>query len=159
MRRDIESTPATADERDNLLGLMREHMADRLERTLQLMGLTLDQFTELYRTRGEVRTIRHRGTVAGYYWIEKRGRDLHLHAIFVLPEHRGLGIGSAAMQDLERELACISHRLSAASPDTSAPAALCSFDLLNVSPRIRLRWPRSQALQPPPSPPLRHDSR
>lgn len=103
MRTDIESTPATPDERDNLLGLMREHMADRLERTLQLMGLTLDQFTQLYGTRGEVRTIRHRGTVAGYYWIEKRDRHLHLHAIFVLPEHRGLGIGSAAMQDLERE--------------------------------------------------------
>lgn len=103
MRSDIETTTATPDERGSLLGLMREHMADRLERTLQLMGLTLDQFTELYRTRGEVRTIRHRGAVAGYYWIEKRDRDLHLHAIFVLPEHRGLGIGSAAMQDLERE--------------------------------------------------------
>jgi ribosomal protein S18 acetylase RimI-like enzyme len=103
MGSDIESTPATPDERSNLLALMREHMADRLERTLQLMGLTLEQFAELYRTRGEVRTIRHRGAVAGYCWIEKRDRDLHLHAIFVLPEHRGLGIGSAVMQDLERE--------------------------------------------------------
>ena len=103
MMTDIESTPATPDERGSLLGLMREHMADRLERTLQLMGLTPDQFAELYRTRGEVRTIKHRGAVAGYYWIEKRDRELHLHAIFVLPEHRGLGIGSAVMQDLERE--------------------------------------------------------
>jgi hypothetical protein len=64
---------------------------------------------------------------------------------------------------LPRSLACISHRLSAASSDTSAPAALRSVGLLNTStplsinssPWIRLRWPRSQALQPPPSPPLR----
>jgi hypothetical protein len=48
----------------------------------------------------------------------------------------------------------IPHRLSAASADTTVPAALRSVGLLTVSPRIRLRWPRSQALHPPPSPPL-----
>jgi SAM-dependent methyltransferase len=63
------------------------------------------------------------------------------------------------LTDVLKRLACISHRLSAASPDTSAPAALRSVGLLNVSPWIRLRWPRSQALQAPPSPPLRDDSR
>jgi hypothetical protein len=62
--------------------------------------------------------------------------------------------------------ACISHRLSAASPDRTVSAALRSVGLLTVSPWIRLspsrrllraggRWPRSQALHPPPSPPLR----
>ena len=96
-RTDIESSPASRDEKDNLLSLMREHMADRLERTLQLMGLTPEQFVELYHTRGEVRTLRHRGTVAGFFWCDGRDRELHLHAIFVLPDRRGLGIGSALL--------------------------------------------------------------
>jgi hypothetical protein len=57
------------------------------------------------------------------------------------------------------DLTCISHRLSVASPDTTAPATLRSVGLLNVSPRIRLRGPRSQALHPPASPALHDDSR
>jgi hypothetical protein len=56
-------------------------------------------------------------------------------------------------------LARISHRLSAASTDRTVSAALRLVGLLTVSPRIRLRGPRSQALQPQPSPPLRYESR
>ena len=95
-------TPA---ERPDLLALMRAELAERLERTLVLMGITWPQFEALVAARGEVRTIEVGGTVAGYVWIERRGRDLHLHAIIVLASRRGRGVGSAALRALESEFA------------------------------------------------------
>ncbi|HVP57411.1 MAG TPA: GNAT family N-acetyltransferase [bacterium] len=99
----IESAPATPAERARLLALMRKELASRVDRILTLMGLTWPQFEALYASRGEARTIRRDGVVVGYCWIEQRARELHLHAIFVLPEERGRGIGSRALRGLESE--------------------------------------------------------
>lgn len=99
----VEAVRATEAECDELLRLMQEHLGDQIGRIMELTGLTLAQFEELYRTRGEVRSIRQGRAVVGYYWIEHRGRELHLHAIFVLPEHQGRGIGTEALRALERE--------------------------------------------------------
>ena len=101
--RNIECSPATDSERRELMRLMRDELAGRLDRIMSLMGLTWGEFEQLYERRGHVRTVRCDGVVAGYYWIEQRSRELHLHAIFVLPEHRGRGVGRAALEGLEDE--------------------------------------------------------
>ncbi len=100
---DIEMVQATPSERVELLGLIRSELADRGDAIMKAMGLTWDQFEELYETRGEVRTLKRMGAVVGFCWIEHRGSELHLHAIFVLPEQRGRGIGSATLRSLEAE--------------------------------------------------------
>jgi ribosomal protein S18 acetylase RimI-like enzyme len=99
----IETQAATTDEQDELLRLIRGQLSDRFQSLMQLTGLTWPEFEALYRTRGEVRTLRRDGGVVGYYWAELRGRELHLHAIFVFPQHRGQGIGSAAIEALAAE--------------------------------------------------------
>ena len=96
---------ATPAERAELLALMRTEMAERLERTLAMLGMTWPQFEAVVATRGEVRAVEAAGTVAGYVWIEQRGRDLHLHAIIVLASRRGQGVGSATLRALEAEFA------------------------------------------------------
>ena len=96
------STPA---ERAALLALMHAELAERRDRTLALLGMTWPQFEALFASRGEVRTIEVAGVVAGYVWIERRGRDLHLHAIVVVARCRGRGVGSAALSALEVEFA------------------------------------------------------
>ncbi len=59
----------------------------------------------------------------------------------------------------DRVLARTSHQLPAATADMALSAALRSFGFLTVSQRIRLREPRSQALQPQPFLPSRDESR
>jgi len=99
----IERSPATDAERGDLLDLMQDELVGRRDRIMSLMGLTWSEFEQLYERRGHVCTVRCVGVVAGYYWIEQRRRELHLHAIFVLPEHRGRGIGGAVLEELEDE--------------------------------------------------------
>jgi hypothetical protein len=47
-----------------------------------------------------------------------------------------------ASKGFSAQLACISHRRSAASADRTVSASLRLVGLLNVSPWMRLRWPR-----------------
>ncbi len=96
---------ATPAERAELLALMRTEMAARLQQTLAMLGMTWPQFEAVVAARGEVRAVEVAGTVAGYVWLEQRGRDLHLHAIIVLAPRRGRGVGSAALRALESEFA------------------------------------------------------
>jgi ribosomal protein S18 acetylase RimI-like enzyme len=118
----IRSSPATDEERADLLALMREHLSDRLEQTMELMELSWSEFQELYRSRGQVRTIRHGRDVAGFYWLEDRGRELHLHAIFVLPEFRGRGVGSATMRQIEEEFSADADFIELGVRDDNAGA-------------------------------------
>ena len=99
----IETRAATPDERDELLRLIRGHLGADFESLQGPTGLSWPEFEALYRTRGEVRAIRKDGSVVGYYWIERRGKELHLHAIYVFPPHRDKGVAAAAIGALERE--------------------------------------------------------
>lgn len=99
---DIELVTATRSERARLLALIREELADRADMLMRLMGMTWFHFEKLYESRGDVRTLRCDSTVVGYCWVEERDRVLHLHAIFVLRDHRRRGVGSAALASLEK---------------------------------------------------------
>jgi ribosomal protein S18 acetylase RimI-like enzyme len=78
-------------------------LADQFNRINQVMGISPEQFVQIYRTTGEVRVIRKYHETAGFAWIEKRGNELHIHALFILLAFRRRGIGSAFFQELESE--------------------------------------------------------
>ena len=82
---------------------MRDDLSDDVDVIMRALGITWAAFERLYESRGEVRAITAGAESMGYCWIEHRGRELHLHAVFVLPPHRGRGIGTAALRALERE--------------------------------------------------------
>jgi len=88
---------------DEFLQLTRESAGEYLEKTLQLMSISWDRYTQLFQTIGEVWGIYVDGEQAGYYWIEKRLRELHLHGLILAPEFRGLGIGTQVLNNLENE--------------------------------------------------------
>jgi ribosomal protein S18 acetylase RimI-like enzyme len=98
---EIELVPAAPAERAALWVMMRDELAGQFERIAQAMGLSWAAFEALYASRGEVRTLWCAGETVGYCWIELRDRELHLHALFVLPQHRSRGIGTAALGQLE----------------------------------------------------------
>ena len=99
----IDSRPATQEEKAELLAFMRGDLADDMDVIMRFLGIKWSEFERLYASRGQVRSITADGESVGYCWIEHRGRELHLHAIFVLPSHRGWGIGTAALRGLEQE--------------------------------------------------------
>ena len=113
---------ATPAERAELLALMRTEMAVRLAPTLASLGMTWPQFAALVAARGEVRAVEVAGTIAGYVWIEQRGRDLHLHAIIVLASRRGRGVGSAVLRALEAEFAGHVEAIELGVEDSNARA-------------------------------------
>ncbi len=139
-RIDIEFSPANPEERRVLLDLMRTELADRMERTLSLMGLTSDAFESLYESRGEVRTIGYSGQVAGHCWIEHRNRELHLHAIFVLSGFRGRGIGTATLRKLEQEYAgavdLIELGVEQSNPRARALYQRCGYHVVRSLPEL-----------------------
>lgn len=99
----IDSRRATEEEKAELLVFMRDDLADDIGPVMLFLGITWPEFEQLYASRGEVRTISAAGNTAGYCWIEPRGRELHLHAIFVRSAYRGKGVGTAILRDLEQE--------------------------------------------------------
>ena len=80
-----ESLPAGADEIYAELGVTRQ---EALRLPLQI---------------GELRQVVEEGEVAGYAWIELRERTLHVHALLLEPEFRGVGLTTRVLDDLEDE--------------------------------------------------------
>jgi ribosomal protein S18 acetylase RimI-like enzyme len=59
-------------------------------------GVGLDEGVP--RTIGELRQVEVDGDVAGYLWLELRGRELHVHALLLEPAFRGRGVGGEALR-------------------------------------------------------------
>jgi ribosomal protein S18 acetylase RimI-like enzyme len=89
--------PVTGAHYDDFLQLLLAEAGDYLPRTLELMGLTLEQAEELFRKTGQVYAIHEEDALAGYYWIEERGDVLHLHGLVLKGEFQGRGIGTHAL--------------------------------------------------------------
>ena len=87
------------------LELLREDARDYLDQTIALMGETWEHFVQIAQQVGRVYSVYQDGTLAGYYWIEERGKELHLHGIVVKAEFRGQGIGTAILEKLREEYA------------------------------------------------------
>lgn len=99
----VEYRPATEEQYEAFLQLMRDHAADYLERTMELMEMTWEQFSHLFRTVGQVYGVYERDEVAGFYWIEEREAVLHLHGLILKEAFRGQGIGTQVLHKIEAQ--------------------------------------------------------
>jgi len=99
----MDSRPATEEEKEELLAFMRNDLADDIDLIMRSLGITWPEFEQLYASRGNVRAITVGEESVAYCWIERRSRELHLHAIFVRPSERGRGIGTEILRGLEDE--------------------------------------------------------
>ena len=88
---------------DRFAELFAEAMPPDAERLYAELGLTPEQAARLPREVGELREVEEDGAVAGYVWLELRGRTLHVHALLLEPEHRGHGLGGRVLAGLEEE--------------------------------------------------------
>jgi GNAT superfamily N-acetyltransferase len=103
----VEIGPATADDLDDLLPLMREFYAgERLPYNEAVLRRAL---VELWRVplHGAVWLARDGGEAVGYgvlccgFSLEYRGRDAFVDELFVRPDHRDAGIGGRILDAME----------------------------------------------------------
>jgi len=92
--------PARMEQYEEFLQLMWSEVKDYLERTIELMQMTWEEFARLFKTQGQVEEIYQDGQLAGFYWIEERGQVLHLHGLIVKEQFRGQGIGTQVLEML-----------------------------------------------------------
>ncbi len=87
------------------LELLREDARDYLDQTIAQMGETWEHFVQIAQQVGKVYGVSQDGQTAGYYWIEERGKELHLHGILVKAAFRGQGIGTLILEKLRTDYA------------------------------------------------------
>jgi ribosomal protein S18 acetylase RimI-like enzyme len=92
--------PAKDEEYEECFELMHD-AADYLESTLELMEMSSDEFSKLFRKVGQVYTVREGDELAGFYWIEQRENLLHLHGLILAEPFRGKGFGTQILRTLE----------------------------------------------------------
>jgi ribosomal protein S18 acetylase RimI-like enzyme len=83
--------------------LFAEFMPPDADSVYAELGLTPAEAARLPREVGELRQVEVDGLVVGYAWIELRERMLHVHALLLEPEYRGVGLGARVLAELERE--------------------------------------------------------
>ena len=95
--------PAKLEHYEEFLQLMRDQAADYLECTLEIMEMTREQFSQIFRTVGRVYGIYEGSQLVGFYWIEERGQELHLHGLVLKEQFQGRGSGTQILRKLEAE--------------------------------------------------------
>jgi ribosomal protein S18 acetylase RimI-like enzyme len=78
-------------------------MADYIDTTMELLGMSVNEFEHFMKTLGQVFSINWNNEVAGYYWIEERGQELHLHGIVLKEEYQRQGIGTSTLRMIEKQ--------------------------------------------------------
>ena len=94
---------ANANRYQEFLNLLLEHMADYNETLMEQMGMSIEEFRDLLKTVGQVYSINCEQEVAGYYWVEQKGMEIHLHGIIVKDKYQRAGIGTMTLKMLEEE--------------------------------------------------------
>jgi ribosomal protein S18 acetylase RimI-like enzyme len=102
--------------------LWAEAMPADAERLYTELGLTADEVARLPHEVGELREVDEDGAVAGYLWIELRGRTLHVHALLLEPEFRGRGIGGRVLSELQDEFRARIDEIELGVEPGNAPA-------------------------------------
>ena len=92
--------PARMEQYEEFLQLLRSEVKGYLERTIELMQMTWEEFARLFKTQGQVEGIYQDGQLAGFYWFEERGQILHLHGLIAKEQFRGQGIGTQTLEML-----------------------------------------------------------
>lgn len=95
--------PAIDEQIDEFLELLRTDAENYLIPTMQVMGWSWAEFAQRVRGVGRVFCVFQGEQKVGCYWIEERGRILHLHGIVVARAFQGQGIGSQIIHQLAEE--------------------------------------------------------
>jgi ribosomal protein S18 acetylase RimI-like enzyme len=95
---------------ETLLWITYNQTTAYLQSTLDLIQITWEQFGHYFRSVGQVYAICENGDLVGYYWIEERGKILHLLGLILREGTRGKGIGTRVLEMLETTYR---HRLQA----------------------------------------------
>jgi ribosomal protein S18 acetylase RimI-like enzyme len=67
---------------------------------MEHMGMSIEEFRNLFKTVGQVYSINSLQGAAGYYWVEERGDEIHLHGIVLKPNRQGRGTGTRTLKRL-----------------------------------------------------------
>jgi ribosomal protein S18 acetylase RimI-like enzyme len=89
--------PPTVEQYDEFLQMMWEEMQEYLPEAMRILHMTWAEYSQIFRTLGEVRSIYQDEHLAGFYWIEQRVDILHIHGIILKNKFRGQGIGTAVL--------------------------------------------------------------
>jgi ribosomal protein S18 acetylase RimI-like enzyme len=82
---------------------MEDQAAEYLETSINAIGLTMADFREKFSQIGEVVGIYENDRTAGFYWIEKRGTILHIHALILGGEFQGRRLGRTVLAEIENK--------------------------------------------------------
>jgi ribosomal protein S18 acetylase RimI-like enzyme len=94
---------ATPTQYEEFLNLMLEHMADYVETLMEQMDMSIEEFRHLLTTVGQVYRINSGQEVAGFYWVEERGEEIHLHGIVLKENHQGRRIGTRVLNEITKK--------------------------------------------------------
>jgi ribosomal protein S18 acetylase RimI-like enzyme len=97
----LEYKPAEQEQYEEFLQLTQDQASGYLECTLDLMKMTREEYSQLFRSRGQMYGIYMDSQAAGFFWIEEREKTLHLHGLILKKEFQGQGIGTQVLYDLE----------------------------------------------------------
>ncbi|MEJ5228726.1 MAG: GNAT family N-acetyltransferase [Pseudothermotoga sp.] len=86
---------------DSLFDSMMKYTSTYLQDVMNTLGVTVEEFKELFRKRGKVYVVYLQEQVVGFFWTEKRDETLHIHALIVEDEFQGRGFGRKILQEIE----------------------------------------------------------
>lgn len=88
---------------DSLFDSMMKYTSTYLQDVMNTLGVTVEEFKELFKKRGKVYVVYLQEQVVGFFWTEKRDETLHIHALIVEDEFQGRGFGRKILQEIESQ--------------------------------------------------------
>jgi len=79
------------------------YTSNYLQDAMSTLGVTIEEFRELFKKRGKVYAVYLYEQVAGFFWTEKRDEVLHIHALTIEDEFQGKGLGKRILQEIESQ--------------------------------------------------------
>ena len=83
---------------DELFEMMLIYSSEYLQSAITKLGISVEQFKELFKTIGTIYVIYVDKDLAGFFWIERREEVLHIHALIIKSEFQGRGLGKKILQ-------------------------------------------------------------
>jgi ribosomal protein S18 acetylase RimI-like enzyme len=93
-------SPPSPEQYDEFLQMMWDDGQAYWENTMCIMQMTWEEYAQIFRTRGEVKAIYLDDNLTGFYWIEEREDNLHLHGLILKTIFQRQGIGTAVLTRL-----------------------------------------------------------
>ncbi len=77
---------------DELFEMMLTYSSEYLQGAITKLGISVEQFKELFKTIGTIYVIYVDKDLAGFFWIERREEVLHIHALIIRASFRVEGL-------------------------------------------------------------------